>query len=176
MKYYIYQGLGNSGELSKAAEVTDVKTHTVTGLEANAVYRFAVSAYNGVRESAKSNIATAVTTKIPVQYIVLATSKTSFEVGEIAKITITLTPSNQTGGAPTLTSTDTDVATVDNSGNKWLTQAQLQVVGAGTATITATLSGKTSNALKIKAYKALVNVSNLVSSDVTANSVTLNWE
>lgn len=169
MKYYIYQGLGNSGELSKVAEVTDVKAHTVTGLEANAVYRFAVSAYNGVRESTKSNVVTAVTTKTPVQYIVLAANKTSFEVGETAKITITLTPSNQTGGAPTLTSTDTDVATVDNSGN-------LQVVGAGTATITATLSGKTSNALKIKAYKALVNVSNLVSSDVTANSVTLNWE
>lgn len=169
LKYYIYQGLGNSGELNKTVEVTDVKTHTVTGLEANAVYRFAVSAYNGVRESTKSNVVTAVTTKIPVQYIVLATNKTSFEVGETAKITITLTPSNQTGGAPTLTSTDADVATVDNSGN-------LQVVGAGTATITATLSGKTSNALKIKAYEALVNVSNLVSSDVTANSVTLNWK
>ena len=73
LKYYIYQGLGNSGELSKAAEVTDVKTYTVTELEANTVYRFAVSAYNGVRESAKSNIVTAVTAKTPVQYIVLAT-------------------------------------------------------------------------------------------------------
>lgn len=169
MKYYIYQGLGSSGELAKIAEVTGIKVYTVTGLEANAVYRFAVSAYNGVRESAKSNIITAVTTKIPVQYIVLATNKTSFEVGETAKITITLTPSNQTGGTPTLTSTNADVATVDNSGN-------LQVVGAGTTTITATLSGKTSNALIIKAYEALVNVSNLTSSDVTANSVTLNWE
>ena len=32
MKYYIYQGVGESGGLTKTAEVTDQKTHTVTGL------------------------------------------------------------------------------------------------------------------------------------------------
>ena len=96
MKYYIYQGLGDSGELTKIAEVTDVKTYTATGLKPNTKYRFAVSAYNGLRESAKSNIITVTTAQIPVQSITLAISKTSFEVGETAKITVTLTPPTQT--------------------------------------------------------------------------------
>ncbi|MYU49827.1 fibronectin type III domain-containing protein [Lactobacillus salivarius] len=126
MKYYIYQGLSDSGELTKIAEVTDVKTYTVTGLEANTKYRFAVSTYNGLRESAKSNIITVTTAQISVQSITLAISKTSFEVGE-------------------------------------------------TTTITATLGGKTSNMLTIQVYEALVSVSNLTSSNVTANSVTLSW-
>ncbi|WP_459446175.1 Ig-like domain-containing protein [Ligilactobacillus salivarius] len=168
MKYYIYQGLGDSEELTKIAEVTDVKTYTATGLKANTKYRFAVSAYNGLRESAKSNIITVTTAQIPVQSITLAISKTSFEVGETTKITVTLTPPNQTSGTPTLASTNTNVATVDNNGN-------LQAVGVGTTTITATLGGKTSNMLTIQVYEALVNVSNLTSSDVTANSVTLSW-
>ena len=102
MKYYIYQGLSDSGELTKIAEVTDVKTYTVTGLEANTKYRFAVSTYNGLRESAKSNIITVTTAQISVQSITLAISKTSFEVGETTKITVTLTPPNQTSGTPTL--------------------------------------------------------------------------
>ena len=166
MKYYIYQGLGDSGELTKIAEVTDVKTYTATGLKANTKYRFAVSAYNGLRESSKSNIVTVTTAQIPVQSITLAISKTSFEVGETAKITVTVTPPSQTSGTPTLASTNSKVATVDNSGN-------LQAVAAGTTTITATLGDKTSNMLTIQVYEALVNVSNLTSSDVTANSVTL---
>ena len=58
MKYYIYQGVGESGELAKIAEVTDQKTYTVTGLQTKTTYRFAVSSYNGLRESAKSNIVT----------------------------------------------------------------------------------------------------------------------
>lgn len=51
MKYYIYQGIGSDGELKKVAEVTDKKEYTATGLTANSTYRFAVSAYNGLRES-----------------------------------------------------------------------------------------------------------------------------
>ena len=169
MKYYIYQGLGDSGDLTKIAEVTDVKTYTATGLKANTKYRFAVSAYNGLRESSKSNIITVTTTQIPVQSITLAISKTSFEVGETTKITVTVTPPNQTSGTPTLASTNSKVATVDNSGN-------LRAVAVGTTTITATLGDKTSNVLTIQVYEALVGVSNLTSSNITPNSVTLNWE
>lgn len=168
MKYYIYQGLGDSGELTKIAEVTDVKTYTATGLEANTKYRFAVSAYNGLRESAKSNIITVTTAEIPIATITLAIDKTSLEVGGTAKITVTVTPPNQTSGTPTLTSTNTKVATVDNSGN-------VRAVGVGTTTITASLAGKTSNMLTLTVYEALVNVSNLTSSNVTPNSVTLSW-
>ncbi|MGN8883850.1 Ig-like domain-containing protein [Ligilactobacillus salivarius] len=168
MKYYIYQGLGDSGELTKIAEVTDVKTYTATGLEANTKYRFAVSAYNGLRESAKSNIITVTTAEIPIATITLAIDKTSLEVGGTAKITVTVTPPNQTSGTPTLTSTNTKVATVDNNGN-------VRAVGVGTTTITATLGDKTSNVLTIQVYEALVTVTNLTSSNVTANSVTLSW-
>lgn len=168
MKYYIYQGLGDSGELTKIAEVTDVKTYTATGLEANTKYRFAVSAYNGLRESAKSNIITVTTAEIPIATITLAIDKTSLEVGGTAKITVTVTPPNQTSGTPTLTSTNTKVATVDNSGN-------VRAVGVGTTTITASLAGKTSNMLTLTVYEALVNVSNLTSSNVTPNSATLSW-
>lgn len=81
---------------------------------------------------------------------------------------MTVTPPNQTSGTPTLASTNTEVATVDNSGN-------LRAVAEGTTTITATLGDKTSNVLTIQVYEALVDVSNLTSSDVTANSVTLSW-
>ena len=132
MKYYIYQGLGDSGELTKIAEVTDVKTYTATGLKANTKYRFAVSAYNGLRESDKSNIITVTTAQIPVQSITLAIDKTSLEVGGTAKITVTVTPPNQTSGTPILSSTNSEVATVDNSGN-------LQAVGVGSTTITANI-------------------------------------
>lgn len=169
MKYYIYRGVGSSGELTKIAEVTDTKTYTDTGLHAKTTYRYAVSAYNGLRESAKSSIITVTTAEIPVATITLAIDKTSLEVGGTAKITVTVTPPNQTSGTATLSSTDTKVATVDNSGN-------VKAVGVGTTTITATLAGKTSNMLTLKVYEALVNVSNLTSSNVTASSVTLTWK
>ena len=169
MKYYIYRGIGSSGELTKIGEVTDTKTYTDTGLQPKTIYRYAVSAYNGIRESAKSNIITVTTAEIPVSTITLSLTKTSFEVGETAKITVTVTPPNQTSWAPTLTSTDTKVATVDNAGN-------VTAVGVGTTTIQATLAGKTSNMLTLKVYEALVTVSSLASSNVTATGVTLTWK
>ena len=135
MKYYIYRGIGSSGELTKIGEVTDTKTYTDTGLQPKTVYRYAVSAYNGLRESEKSNIITVTTAEIPVSTITLSITKTSFEVGETAKITVTVTPPNQTSGTPTLASTNTKVATVDNSGN-------VRAVGVGTTTITASFSWK----------------------------------
>lgn len=169
MKYYIYRGIGSSGELTKIGEVTDTKTYTDTGLQPKTIYRYAVSAYNGIRESAKSNIITVTTAEIPVSTITLSLTKTSFEVGETAKITVTVTPPNQTSGTPTLASTNTKVATVDNSGN-------VRAVGVGTTTITASLAGKTSNMLTITVYEALVNVNDLSSSNITATGATLTWE
>lgn len=169
MKFYIYRGTGSTGELTKIAEVTDTKTYTDSGLKPKTTYRYAVSAYNGLRESAKSSIITVTTAEIPVATITLAIDKTSLEVGGTAKITVTVTPPNQTSGTPTLASTNTKVATVDNAGN-------VRAVGAGTTTITASLAGKTSNMLTLQVYEALVNVSNLASSNVTASSVTLTWK
>lgn len=169
MKYYVYRGIGSSGELTKIGEVTDTKSYTDTGLQPKTIYRYAVSAYNGIRESVKSNIITVTTAEIPVSTITLSITKTSFEVGETAKITVTVTPPNQTSGTPTLASTNTKVATVDNSGN-------VRAVGVGTTTITASLAGKTSNMLTITVYEALVNVNDLSSSNITATGATLTWE
>lgn len=169
MKYYIYQGIGSDGELRKIAEVTDKKEYTATGLTANSTYRFAVSAYNGLRESAKSNVITVKTSAIPVQSITLAIDKTALEVGGTAKVTVTITPANQTDGEVTLTSSNSQVAVVDNEGN-------VRAVASGTATITAKIGEKTSNVISLTVYEALVDVTNLVASNVTPNSIDLSWD
>lgn len=169
MKYYIYQGEGADGDLKKIAEVTDKKEYTATGLTANSTYRFAVSAYNGLRESAKSNVITVKTSAIPVQSITLAIDKTALEVGGTAKVTVTITPANQTDGEVTLTSSNSQVAAVDNEGN-------VRAVASGTATITAKIGEKTSNVISLTVYEALVDVTNLVASNVTPNSIDLSWD
>ena len=169
MKYYIYQGVGTDGELKKIAEVEDKKEYTATGLTANATYRFAVSSYNGLRESAKSNVITVKTTAIPVQSITLAIDKTALEVSGTAKVTVTITPANETDGTAELTSSNTQVATVDNSGN-------VRALKPGTATITAKIGSKSSNVISLTVYEALVNVTNLTSSNVTPNSIDLSWD
>ena len=169
MKYYIYQGVGTDGELKKVAEVENKKEYTVTGLTANATYRFAVSSYNGLRESAKSNVITVKTSAIPVQSITLAIDKTALEVGGTAKVTVTITPANETDGAAVLSSSNTDVATVDSDGN-------VSAVGAGTADITAKIGEKVSNVISLTVYEALVNVTNLAASNVTPNSLDLSWD
>lgn len=168
MKYYIYQGVGTDGELTKVAEVENKKEYTVTGLTANSTYRFAVSSYNGLRESAKSNVITVKTSAIPVQSITLAIDKTALEVGQGAKITVTITPANETDGPAVLTSSNSQVATVDNAGN-------VRAVAPGTATISAKIGAKTSNVISLTVYEALVNVTNLTSKNVTPNSVDLAW-
>ena len=169
MKFYIYQGVGTDGERKKVAEVENKKEYTVTGLTANSTYRFAVSSYNGLRESAKSNVITVNTSAIPVESITLAIDKTALEVGQGAKITVTITPANETDGNTVLTSSNTQVATVDNVGN-------VTAVAPGAATITAKIGEKTSNVISLTVYEALVNVTNLTSSNITPNSIDLSWD
>ena len=169
MKYYIYQGIGTDGELKKVAEVENKKEYTATGLTANSTYRFAVSAYNGLRESAKSNIITVKTAAIPVQSITLAIDKTALEVGGTAKVTVTITPANETDGPAVLTSSNAQVATIDNSGN-------VKAIAPGTATITAKIGEKVSNVISLTVYEALGNVTNLAASNVTPNSLDLSWD
>ena len=169
MKYYIYQGTGTDGELTKIAEVEDKKEYTVTGLTANSTYRFAVSSYNGLRESAKSNVITVKTSATPAQSITLAIDNTALEVGGTAKVTVTITPANETDGAAVLISSNPQVATVDGAGN-------VKAIAPGTATITATIGGNTSNVISLTVYEALVDVTNLTSSNITSNSVDLSWD
>lgn len=169
MKFYIYQGMGTDGELKKIAEVENKKEYTVTGLTANATYRFAVSSYNGLRESAKSNVITVKTAAIKVQSITLAIDKTALEVGGTAKVTVTIIPANETDGPAVLSSSNTQVATVDNDGN-------VKAVAPGAATITAKIGQNVSNVISLTVYEALVDVTNLAASNVTSNSLDLSWD
>lgn len=168
MKYYIYQGNGTDGELNKIAEVEDQTEYTVTGLTANTTYRFAVSEYNGLRESAKSNVVTVNTSDIPVNGVTISVDNTTLEVGGTAKVSVTITPASETEGSATLTSSNTQVATVDNSGN-------IRAIAPGTANITATAGGKTSNVVKITVYEAVTSITNLTATNVTATSADLSW-
>lgn len=167
MKYFIYQAEGNAA-LQKVAEVTDKTTYTASNLKAKTTYRFAVSAHNGLRESEKSNIVTVATSGISAVSVTLTINSTSLEVGGIAKATVTVNPANQTDGAVAYTSSNPQVATVDTNGN-------VRALKTGTTDIKATVGGVQSSMIRITVYEALVNVSGLRSSNVTANSVTLNW-
>lgn len=168
MKYYIYSAEGTTNQLQKIAEVTDTKTYTVANLKAKATYRFAVSAHNGLRESEKSNIITVTTSGISAVSVTLTINSTSLEVGGIAKATVTINPANQTEGAVAYTSSNTQVATIDQNGN-------ITAHKTGTTDIRATVGDVQSSLVRITVYEALVNVSNLVSSNVTASGVTLSW-
>lgn len=168
MKFFIYRGEGSTGTLQKVAEVTDTKTYTATNLKAKTTYRFAVSAHNGIRESEKSNIVTVTTSGISTVSVTLTINSTSLEVGGAARATVTITPENHTDGAVTYTSSNPQVATIDQNGN-------ISAKKTGTTEIKATVGNVHSNVVRITVYEALVNVRDLRSSNVTANSVTLNW-
>lgn len=162
MIYYIYQND------EKIKEVTDAKTVTITGLTPNTSYTFAVSAWNGLRESAKSNVVTVKTAAIPVTAITLTISKT-MEVGQSIKATVAITPTNATDQSVAFKSSDTTIATVGTDGT-------VKAIKPGAVTITATTtSGAKVATAAITIYEALVTVSSLASSGITSSAATLTW-
>ena len=161
MIYYIYQND------KKIKEVTDAKTVTITGLSPNTQYTYAVSAWNGIRESAKSNVVTVTTSAIPVTSITLSISKT-MEVGNSIKATVTLMPTDATKKTVTYKSSDPTIATVATDGT-------VKALKPGTVTITATASSGKSATSTITVYEALVTISSLATSNVTSSAVTLKW-
>lgn len=168
MDYYIYQGLKSDGsDTKKIATVTDKLTYTVTGLAPNTTYYFYVTAWNGTRESAKSEMLTVATSAIPLTGITLSLDKTALEVGGTGTLTVTVTPANETSGTPTIASSDTKVVTVSGK--------TVTAVGVGTAKITATLGSVTSTAITVTVYEALKSIATLTKGDVTTTSVVLNW-
>lgn len=168
MEYYIYQGTSQSN-LSKVATVTDKKTYTASNLNANTTYYFAVSAWNGIRESAKSNILTVKTSAIPATNITLTISNKALEVGGTVQAQVTVTPTNHTDGTVTYESSVPTVATVGR------TTGLITAKAKGTTNITAKVGAITSTAVTITVYEALVTVTNLQASSTTANSTTLTW-
>ena len=162
MKYYIYQNN------EKVKEVDGKKTVTITGLAANTKYSFAVSAFNGVRESEKSNVVEVTTGSVPVTSITLTISGgDKMEIGQSIKATVAIEPENATNKSVTYKSSDEKIATVAADGT-------VKALAVGSATITATAGEKSATA-KVTVYEALVSVTDLKSSDVTTDSVTLSW-
>ncbi len=161
MIYYIYQNN------EKIKEVNGDKTVTITGLSPNVEYTFAVSAWNGMRESAKSNVVTVTTSAIPVTSITLSISQT-MEVGNSIKATVTLAPTDATNKTVTYKSSDTSIATVAADGT-------VKALKPGTFTLTATASSGKAATATITVYEALVTVTSLATSNVTSNAVTLTW-
>lgn len=161
MIYYIYQND------QKVKEVNGDKTVTITGLSPNTKYTFAVSAWNGIRESAKSNVVTVSTSAIPVTSITLSISKT-MEVGNSIKATVTLAPTDATDQTVTYASSDASVATVAADGT-------VNALKPGTVSVTATASSGKSATATITVYEALVTVTSLAASNVTPTGVTLTW-
>lgn len=161
MIYYIYQNN------EKIKEVRDAKTFTITGLAPNTSYTFAVSAWNGIRESAKSNVVTITTSAIPVTSITLSISQT-MEVGNSIKATVTLAPTDATNKSVTYNSSDATIATVATDGT-------VKALKPGTVTITANASSGKAATATITVYEALVTVTSLATSSVTASGVTLTW-
>lgn len=161
MIYYIYQND------KKIKEVTDAKTVIITGLAPNTRYTYAVSAWNGIRESAKSNVVTVTTSAIPVTSITLSISKT-MEVGNSIKATVTLEPTDATNKTVTYKSSNETIATVATDGT-------VKAIKPGTVTITATASSGKSATATITVYEALVTVTSLATSNVTSSAVTLTW-
>lgn len=161
MIYYIYQNN------KKIKEVKDVKTATITGLSANTSYTFAVSAWNGKKESPKSNVVTVRTSKIPATAIKI-TITDYMETGQSVKAVVSLTPTDTTDTV-TYKSSDNNTATVYADGT-------VKALKTGSVTITATAtSGRTATA-KIEIYEPMVTVKNLVASKTTARGTTLTWQ
>lgn len=160
MIYYIYQND------KKIKEVTDVKTATITGLSANTSYTFAVSAWNGKKESSKSNVVTVRTSTIPATAITI-TITDYMETGQSVKAVVALTPTNTTDTV-TYKSSDDNTATVSADGT-------VKALKTGSVTITATASSGKAATATIKVYEALVTVTSLATSNVTSSAVTLTW-
>lgn len=161
MIYYIYQND------QKIKEVTDVKTVTITGLAANTSYTFAVSAWNGKKESAKSNVVTVTTSTVPSTAITI-TITDYMETGQSVKAVVSLAPSNTTDTV-TYTSSDTSIATVAADGT-------VKALRIGTVTITATTTSGMTATATIVIYEPMVTVTSLAASNTTASGTTLTWQ
>lgn len=172
MEFYIYQteGVGSSTSTwTKVGTVTDADTYTVTNLVPKTEYSFAVSAFNGSRESAKSNIVTLTTSGIATTAVTIKIDKPSLEVGGTATASVTITPSNETDGSAVYSSDNTKVAAVNAS------SGLVTAVGAGTANIIAKVGDVTSAKIAVTVYEALVSIATLTDSAITATGATLTW-
>ena len=161
MIYYIYQNN------EKIKEVADAKTVTISGLSPNTQYTFAVSAWNGKKESDKSNVVTVKTSTIPATSITI-TITDYMETGQSVKAVVTLAPSNTTDTV-TYTSSDNNIATVGEDGT-------VKALKTGSVTITATATSGKSATATIGIYEPMVTVTNLSSANTTSSGTTLTWQ
>ena len=161
MIYYIYQND------KKVQEVTNVKTATITGLSANTSYTFAVSAWNGKKESAKSNVVTVRTSTIPITSITISITD-YMEIGQSVKAVVPFEPTDTTDTIA-YTSSDNSIATFASDGT-------VTALRKGSVTITATASSGKAATATIGIYEPMVTVTNLAASNTTASGTTLTWQ
>lgn len=168
MDYYIYQKTGDA-DYEKVGTVTDVKTYTAENLKPKTEYTFAVSAWNGLHESDKSDAITVTTSNIATTAVTLTITIKDLEIGGTVTATVTITPADETDGAVSYTSSDPTVASIDAK------TGVIKALKVGTTDITAKVGSITSAKITITVYEALVTVTALKAASTTATGTTLTW-
>lgn len=143
-------------------------TATITNLEPNTKYTFAVTETDGLDESSKSNVVEFTTGSVAVESITLNAATKSIAKGATFQLTATIAPNNTTNKTVTWTSNKPEIASVSDTG-------LITGLKSGSATITAkTHNGKTATCA-LTVTPIVKTPTNLVASDVTATSVKLAW-
>lgn len=134
---------------------------------ANSKHSLALAAFNGLEEGPKTDVLSVTTSAIPVTGITIKIAAT-MTVGQSLKATITIEPTDATDKSVTYKSSDVTIATVAADGT-------VKALKAGSVTITVTTaSGKTATAT-ITIYEALVTVTGLKATNVTATGYDVTW-
>ena len=131
MAYNVYKG-------DELIATIDEKEYTVEGLEPDTEYSFSVSEVLGDKESEKATVIVK-TKPIAVTGVTIAPKTNNLEVGATRQLNATVEPSNATNKSVAYTSDNEAIATVDANG-------LVTAIAEGTATITATVDGKTDTA------------------------------
>lgn len=134
--------------LSLGADGTISGTPTTAGTST-----FTVKAANGAGSDSKEFSLTIQSATVPVTGVSLSKTALSLFTGESANLTATVEPGNATNKAVTWESSNTEVATVDNSG-------KVTAVGAGEATITVTTEdGDHTASCKVTVLQSIYKIS-----------------
>lgn len=140
LSYQWQQNMNGSGWTDITGETNDTYTTGKTTMDMNGTqYRCVVSNSAGSVISDAATLTVNAAANVPVASVTLDKTSLTLDVGGSDTLTATVEPDNATNKAVTWSSSNENVATVDQNGN-------VKAVGAGKATITATTadgSGKT---------------------------------
>ena len=149
-------------------QTTSGTSTTISGLAPDTVYSIQVRGKTGIFLGPLSNPLQVKTAPPPVASVSVSPSAQSMDIGDIIKLTASISPSNATDQALTWSSNNTGVATVDSGGN-------VTAITPGQAVITARSANGVSGTSTIT-VNALRPVTGLVETANTANTVSLRWD